>query len=73
LAHRLSKDGYTCVGFDQRGHGKSEGEKGYLDDYKLVLLDTSNFISQIMKLYSGTPIFFFGQGAGSLIALAILK
>lgn len=30
----FSKNGYTFVGYDQRGHGRSEGEKGYFDNSK---------------------------------------
>jgi alpha-beta hydrolase superfamily lysophospholipase len=44
VAKNLASNGFTFVGYDQRGHGRSEGEKGYLDDYKLVLKDAVTFV-----------------------------
>lgn len=44
VAKNLAANGFTFVGYDQRGHGRSEGEKGYLDDYKLVLKDAVAFV-----------------------------
>ena len=32
VAAHLAKNGFTVCGYDQRGHGRSEGEKGYLDN-----------------------------------------
>ena len=49
VAKNLASNGFTFVGYDQRGHGRSEGEKGYLDDYKLVLKEAVTFIQNISK------------------------
>lgn len=40
----LVSQGFTCVGYDQRGHGRSEGERGYFDDHKLIIQDARTFI-----------------------------
>lgn len=48
LGERLSKEGFIAVGFDQRGHGKSQGERGYLDDMKEILKDCENFVKKTL-------------------------
>ena len=50
VAKTLASNGFTFVGYEQRGHGRSEGEKGYLDDHKLILQDAVTFISSIFKI-----------------------
>jgi alpha-beta hydrolase superfamily lysophospholipase len=65
----LASNGFTVVGYDQRGHGRSEGERGYLDDINLMKVDANLFIGAIFKGYPNTPIFLMGHGAGGLLAL----
>ncbi len=48
LAERLAKEGFIAVGFDQRGHGKSQGERGYLDDMKEIMKDCGNFVKKVL-------------------------
>lgn len=73
IGKTLSSNGFTFVGYDQRGHGKSEGEKGYFDDYKLVMKDAQTFIGNIFKAYPNTPVFLMGHGLGSLLSLVFSK
>lgn len=73
MAKHLASNGYTFVGFDQRGHGKSEGERGYLDDMALVTKDARTFIEGIFKMYPGLPVFIMGHGAGGLLALTLYR
>lgn len=73
LAKNLSKNGYVFTGFDQRGHGKSEGERGYIDSYKEVMKDCENFITEVTKLYSNVPVYLLGTGSGGLVCLNISK
>ena len=39
FAEDMSKRGYETVTMDLRGHGLSEGEKGYLDSYDNLMKD----------------------------------
>lgn len=73
LANALAQNGFTFVGFDQRGHGKSEGERGYFDDHKLLLADTKNFVSSIFKMYPNVPIFIMGHAFGGLLSIVLSK
>lgn len=69
LSKNLADNGFTVVGFDQRGHGKSEGERGYIDDRKEVLNDCNTFIGAIFKAYPNIPIFLMGHGFGALLSI----
>jgi acylglycerol lipase len=73
LAKGLASNGFTFVGYDQRGHGKSEGEKGYFDDYKLIMKDAQTFIASIFKTYPNIPVFLMGHGLGSLLCVVFFK
>lgn len=65
--------GITFVAYEQRGHGRSEGERGYLDNADEVLKDARNFISAIAKIYPEKPLFLMGHGAGGLVSLICQK
>jgi len=73
LADRLSKEGYTAVSFDYRGHGQSEGERAFIEDKNLYLGDIDRFLEMVVKLYSSAPLFIFGWGAGTLFGLNVAK
>ena len=73
FAKKCSEKGITLVGYDQRGHGRSEGERGYLDSSKEILKDTKLFVSEVRKLYPTQPLFLMGQSLGSLLAFVVAK
>jgi len=37
LAEMLNEEGYAVLGFDQRGHGKTEGKRGHAPTYEALL------------------------------------
>ena len=37
--------GYAVYGFDQRGHGKSDGLRGYVDKFSNFVNDLNTFLS----------------------------
>lgn len=61
------------MAFDQRGHGKSAGERGYLDNMKEILIDCANFVRKVLDLHPKLPFFYFGHGAGGLISITLAK
>ena len=73
VAKNLASNGFTFVGYDQRGHGRSEGEKGYLDDHKIILQDAVTFIQNIFKMYPNTPVFLMGHSFGGLLSILLLR
>lgn len=71
-ARVLAQNGITFVGFDQRGHGRSEGERGYIDDMEVVFKDARIFIGNVFAMYPNVPIFLMGHGFGSVLSMHII-
>lgn len=76
-AKLLSEQGFEVLSFDMRGHGKSEGIKGFLENMDTVLNDMKNFIKVSEKEYAEkTPNkYVMGYSFGGLFAnlLALAK
>lgn len=73
FAKAFSENGITFAGFDQRGHGRSEGEKGYFDSSKEMIKDSKTFILELKKIYPNVPFFLMGQAMGGLFSLVVAK
>jgi alpha-beta hydrolase superfamily lysophospholipase len=64
-AHQIA-----CVGFDMRGHGKSNGERGFAPCLRALHDDLECIIEHIqVELYPNIPIVIYSHGTGSLISL----
>jgi alpha-beta hydrolase superfamily lysophospholipase len=60
----------ACVGFDWRGHGESDGERGFTTSINALHDDLECIIERIQtQLYPGVPIVIYSHGTGSLICL----
>ena len=66
----FSAQGYNCFGYDQRGFGRSEGERGHVKLFSDYVDDLAKFIEEIVKPASGKQIFLLGHSMGSIVALA---
>ena len=70
----LSNNGYTVVGYDQRGHGKTAGcleNCGYMDDsnnIEVLISDVNRVNDYIREYYPDQKIFLFGHSMGSFIS-----
>jgi acylglycerol lipase len=69
IAKHLSLIGCETVGYDQRGHGKSGGLRGYVPSIEILIKDALDFIEEIEKLYRGLPMFLLGGSMGGTIVL----
>lgn len=61
--------GYSLYGFDQRGHGKSQGLKGYVERFSYYRDDTKTFFDMVRRENSDKKIFMIGHSMGGLIAV----
>jgi len=56
-------------GYDHRGHGRSQGQRGHIDSWVEYRIDLRNFLKMIRVQQPGYPIFLMGHSMGALIAL----
>jgi alpha-beta hydrolase superfamily lysophospholipase len=62
--------GYAVCAFDLRGHGKSEGRKGYVARFTDYLEDLDRFCDLAHREYAAAPLFLVGHSVGGLIAVS---
>ena len=69
IARTLSEKGCEVLAFDFRGHGKSQGIKGYCSSLDLWVEDVLDFIQEIIPIYPGLPLFVMGGSLGAAITV----
>lgn len=69
LAEALAARGMAVYGFDQRGHGQSEGERLYVNVWRELLADVGAFVALVQKASPSRPLFLIGLSLGGLLAL----
>lgn len=62
--------GYAVCGLDHRGHGKSEGLRGYVEQFTDYLNDLKTFFDTVHSEHGDTKIFLIGHSMGGTIAAA---
>jgi lysophospholipase len=67
---RMAGYGFSTFAFDQRGHGASEGRRGHVRAFDVLLQDLDRFRREVQGLADArTPLFLLGHSMGGLIAL----
>ncbi len=61
--------GFALHAYDLRGHGRSEGQRGYIREWGDYREDTQAFLTQVKQQEPGIPLFLYGHSLGGLIAL----
>ena len=64
------RKGYGVYGYDQRGHGKSDGLRGYVDRFLYFMDDLDNFLRLVHSRHRDVKIFLVGHSIGGTIATA---
>lgn len=67
VAAQLNAWGWSVVGYDQRGHGRSEGPRGRLPSEHGLLVDLAQMIDTVRAEQPG-PLVLLGHSLGGLIA-----
>lgn len=65
----LTPHGYGIYGLDLRGHGRSPGQRGYIQDWSDFRNDVQHFLHLIIAHHPNTPIVLWGHSLGGLIVL----
>ena len=66
----LVERGYILAGFDQRGFGKSAGQRGHTPSLEAYLKDIDSFLGEITRRYPDQPRFLYGHSMGGVLVLA---
>ncbi|MHA2247121.1 MAG: alpha/beta hydrolase [Candidatus Hodarchaeales archaeon] len=68
VVNALVPAGFGIYGKDHRGHGKSEGTRGFINRFNDYLEDENTFTKFIQEQESSIPIFLLGHSLGSMIS-----
>ena len=69
LAERANQNELGVVSVDLRGHGRSPGERSYVERFDDYLLDVDALLAKARELAAGRPVFLMGHSMGGAIAL----
>ncbi|WP_228024566.1 alpha/beta hydrolase [cf. Phormidesmis sp. LEGE 11477] len=69
IVRGLTDAGYAVFGFDNQGHGKSEGQRGHINRWQDYRDNTQAFLSLIRQQEPTAPLFLMGHSLGGLIVL----
>ena len=72
VAHVIVNAGWAALSYDVRGHGKSPGERGYIDRFTTYLTDFTAMLAAARELAPSAPMVLLGHSHGSLITLRAL-
>ena len=64
----LARRGYAVYAFDLRGHGRSEGERAFVNSFDEYLDDAGSFLETVRGRNPGRPLFLLGHSLGGAIA-----
>ncbi|OES44796.1 alpha/beta hydrolase [Domibacillus iocasae] len=68
VTEKLNGYGYAVYRFDNRGHGKSGGARGYVEDASKFVHDAHEVVKAARHDYPKLPIFMLGHSMGGFIA-----
>ncbi|MDP1613634.1 MAG: lysophospholipase [Sulfuritalea sp.] len=69
FAERASQQELGVVSVDLRGHGRSPGERSYVERFDDYLQDVDALLAKAEELAAGGPVFLMGHSMGGAIAL----
>lgn len=65
----LNQAGFAVVGLDLRGHGRSDGPRGFTPSFDAYLDDMDLLLGEARSRYPGAPIVLYGHSLGGLLVL----
>ncbi|KAK3800510.1 hypothetical protein RRG08_043828 [Elysia crispata] len=69
LAELLTDQNFFVFGHDHQGHGRSEGDRVHIDDFRHYSRDVFAHIDRIKMDYPSLPVYILGHSMGGAIAI----
>ncbi len=69
MVEYLVENNYIVYSFDLRGHGRSPGQRGYINSWAEYRADLTAFLKLVSTKEAKLPLFLIGQSMGGTIAL----
>jgi alpha-beta hydrolase superfamily lysophospholipase len=69
VVEALVPRGYGVYAFDQRGNGRSPGQRGWVKEWKEYREDLRLFLDRVGREVGGLPLFLYGSSVGGLLVL----
>jgi acylglycerol lipase len=69
VATNLVEQGFAVYSFDLRGHGKSSGDRCFVNSFSDYLTDLDRFLTEIRQHHPERELFLFGHSMGGAISL----
>jgi len=70
ITKALNNANISVFSYDQRGHGRSEGQRGHIPNYDNLLGDLARFVKDVRSRIGAKPLFLYGQSMGGNVALS---
>lgn len=72
VAEMFNAHGYAVLMFDQRGHGRTRGQRGHTPSYEHLLEGIDHLLHEAELRYPGAPQFLYGHSMGGNLTLNYL-
>ena len=69
VANAFDQRGFDLMGFDQQGHGRSDGKRGVIAGHDSLIRDLEAVIRLAKSMAPDKPVFLYGHSMGALEAL----
>ncbi|MEM0996010.1 MAG: lysophospholipase [Bacteroidota bacterium] len=74
VAEMLNQNGMALFGYDHRGHGRSDGKRGFIPDYNCLLEEVDTALEKIRALFPDVPVFLYGHSwGGNVVANYLVR
>ena len=73
MAEYFAGRGISVMAWDLRGHGRSDGKRGLVLNWKEIREDTRSAVNEVLKRSQGRPLYIFGHSLGGTIALDFVR
>jgi len=69
VARALRSTGAAVFAYDQRGYGRSDGQRAYIDTFDRYLDDLQLVIDHVQRRAPDVPLYLFGHSMGGAVVL----